>query len=293
MLKILFNFDILRYLYNAKKNLEMVDIFGKKFNFTVFYQKYHKTSFGGVLSLLTVLCTVLITLFFGRDFFYRLNPSYTVENVELSLYPNYQVDSSNLVYGFRLVDKNGNYIKESSFFNFAVIYNQIQIIKNSNGKFVEISNKIKLNFTKCTIEREFRKIPLPNLIETIDYKNFYYIEFSNQILIGGYWNSNFTNYIDVQLTFCNKNETKCRSGNQSAYYLSKNKLYLNILTLKNNIDTKNYSNPLYNSLSYLYVQIEPKFSKKINVYMSHIKFLSNNGWLVDNIINYQSFNMDY
>ena len=59
--------------------LNSIDIFGTNFNFTIFKQERFKTFFGGLLSLLSLGISVIFTIFFGRDFFYRTNPKTLIQ----------------------------------------------------------------------------------------------------------------------------------------------------------------------------------------------------------------------
>lgn len=56
------------------KIIEIVDIFGTKFNFTVKKNINYKTFFGGILSLICLGICIDLCFLFGHDFIYRINP---------------------------------------------------------------------------------------------------------------------------------------------------------------------------------------------------------------------------
>ena len=278
-----------------KKILEGIDIFGHHFNFSVFNKKEHRTSIGGILSLLTILCTIASTLYLGRDFYFRSNPKTSTDRIQNLNYPQYTINSSNFVYGFRVEDNHLNFIDESKYFQFKVVYNNSTITKNSvNGQVIQYDYpSINLNFSKCDFNKNLKYFNFISSNDTVDFRNFYCIDFSNNTSIGGYWTSNFTQYIDIQLLYCNSSNPNCNSKKDTLNYFFEKKIYLTMMTLKYFIDLTNYSNPLSNFLSYTYIQIDLNLSKKINCFMTPGQVTSNNGYFVDDKFIYSSFNLDY
>ena len=266
-----------------KQILEEIDLFGHHFNFSVFNKSEHRTYVGGILSILTILCTIASTLYLSKDFCFRTNPKTSSDRIQNLYYPQYTINLSNFVFGFRVEDSNLNFFDESSYFQFKVVYNNSTITKNSiNGQVIEYDYpKINLNFSKCDFNKNLKYLSLTSSDDTVDYKNFYCIDFSNNNTIGGYWTANFTQYIDIELLYCNSSNPKCMSRNDTATYFSKKKLYLTMMTLKYFVDLTNYTNPLSNYLSYTYIQIDPNLSKKINCFMNQGQVTSDNGYFVD------------
>lgn len=62
--------------------ISSIDIFGTNFNFTIFKNEKLQTTFGGILSIISLAISVIFTIFFGRDFFYRLNPKTLTQLVQ-------------------------------------------------------------------------------------------------------------------------------------------------------------------------------------------------------------------
>ena len=59
------------------------------------------------------------------------------------------------------------------------------------------------------------------------------------------------------------------------------------------IDMRNYENPINNYITYTYIQIDPNLSKKVNYFITSGLVTSNNGYFLDEFVNYSSFNLDY
>ena len=56
-------------------SLRKIDIFGTKFGFKIKNEESYKTVFGGILTIMSIITTVIFAVFFGQDFYYRINPS--------------------------------------------------------------------------------------------------------------------------------------------------------------------------------------------------------------------------
>jgi Gpi18-like mannosyltransferase len=60
--------------------------FGEEFYFQIFGKPKYTTSFGGVLTFLTRISTIIITILFGIDLIKRSNPKIIIERI---ISPNY------------------------------------------------------------------------------------------------------------------------------------------------------------------------------------------------------------
>ena len=280
-----------------KNFLQGIDLFGVYFNFTIFNKDTHRTYIGGILSLLSILSTIASTLYFGRDFYFQANPITSVDRIQYLNYPQYTINSSNFVFGFRIEDSQLNFFDENSFFEFKVVYNNSTITKNNlTGEISEYdAPTINLNFSKCDFKKNLQYFDFISSNSNVDYRNFYCIDFSNNTSLGGYWTANFTQYIDIQLVYCNSSNPNCKSINDTATYFSNNKLYLTLMTLRYFIDLTNHENPLMNYLSYNYIQIDPNLSKKVNFFMTPglVSSKEVKSFFIDELLTYTSFNVDY
>ena len=279
-----------------EKFLQKIDIFGHYFNFTIFNKVTHRTYVGGILSILTICTTLASTLYFGKDFWFKTNPNTYIDRIQNLDYPKYLINESNLVVGFRVEDSNLNLFDESSFFEFKVTYNNSTMTKNKNTGFITEYDApvIYLNYSKCDYDKNLKDFNFNSSNDNVDYRNFYCIDFSEDFSIGGYWTANFTQYIDIQLVYCDPSKPNCKSRNETAEYFAKNKLYINMMSLKYFIDLSSKT-PIMNYLSYTYVQIDPGLAKKINCFMTQGLVTSNNenSYFIEDQTNYTSFNLDY
>ena len=56
------------------KYLKKIDIFGVKFNFTIFGDNHYNSIFGGFLTILFAAFSISVTFLFGTDLYLRKNP---------------------------------------------------------------------------------------------------------------------------------------------------------------------------------------------------------------------------
>ena len=56
------------------KYLKKIDIFGVKFNFTIFGDNQYNSIFGGFLTILFAAFSISVTFLFGTDLYLRKNP---------------------------------------------------------------------------------------------------------------------------------------------------------------------------------------------------------------------------
>ena len=60
----------------VRKLLKFIDLYGKTSQFTIFRKDVHKTEFGGLLSLLSIISMIFSIISFGKNFYQRKNPNY-------------------------------------------------------------------------------------------------------------------------------------------------------------------------------------------------------------------------
>ena len=202
------------------KVLEAIDIYGVPFNFTINNKLQHTTYIGGLLTIITIICLLESVVYFGQDFYLRQNPLFFNSRTQLQNYPIYDLTSDNFMFGFRIEDNNRNLWNESHYFSFKVTYNNYTTIAHPNGTYTPNGLITNLNFSLCN------KDLLINLGFDVflDSKNFYCVDFNNSspISIGGYWDSNITKYIDVQLVLCSQdpNKKECATVNDTLNLLN-------------------------------------------------------------------------
>ena len=275
------------------KILENIDIYGQKFNFTVYNKLEHKTYIGGILTILTIFFIYETFVFFGKDFYLRTNPDFKNDRVQLLNYPLYNLSSNNFMFGFRVEDINRNFWNESHYFSFKVVYNNITISQAPNGTYFQTGNTINLDYSLC----DKNILTNLNFSDLIDSKSFYCVKMNdtNPISIGGYWDYNFAKFIDVLLILCSNdpNKTNCASVDETLDLLKQQKFYLNILSMKYYIDVENIDNPLSRRLSYNYLQIDINYFKKQYCYFKLGVLKSDNGLIMESVNQYDSFALDY
>ena len=72
--------------------LEKLDIFySTDFKFSVFKKPSFKTPLGGVLSIMTLALSVVVSFYFGQDLFYGTNPKVYYNQVISETYPSFNL----------------------------------------------------------------------------------------------------------------------------------------------------------------------------------------------------------
>ena len=84
--------------------LKALDFYGTISHFNTFKKTDHKTHFGGLLSILTIFAMINSSVYFGKNFFYRLNPNYLHERKVQANPIMYPMNNSNLFLAFRIED---------------------------------------------------------------------------------------------------------------------------------------------------------------------------------------------
>jgi hypothetical protein len=67
--------------------IQEIDLFGEQFNFTILGKTKYKTFFGGVLTLIMFIATVVFCVLFGMDLIIRSNPKVMTERIIPNNYP--------------------------------------------------------------------------------------------------------------------------------------------------------------------------------------------------------------
>ncbi len=251
-------------------SLRKIDIFGTKFGFKLEKQETYKTALGGTLTIITSTIVVLFAIFFGQDFYNRINPSvYTDLIVPQKYDPPVTLAPENFTIAWRLE----NYIKLSANFT-RIIYPEMHNIRfkrnETTNEMEQLEYKI-LEMTKCNYsaknDDEFSK----------NYKldEWYCFDWSNRdFSFGGNWDGDYINYFMVGLYLCeagqayNETNPNCTSIDEYDKFISENGvLSMSILYPQYYFAADDVSNPLRvsyrNFYYYLPVKQEGSFPEKI------------------------------
>ena len=238
--------------------LKYLDIFGTRCTFYSDKMPKLYTVRGGIFSLLSLLIYSLVFLIFILNELKRKNPITTTSFIPSEGYKNIKFGDKKIWILWRIVDYNNNeYINHTGIL-FPIIY-YFSGIKNNLTKEFNFKTKF-LNYKLCNEtsmanENNFYKITVP-------LNELYCIEMDN-LDMGGSWITEFINYIQFDLYYCEEgieyNETnpKCTSYDKIRDFIGEN-------------------NSLSFDLYYPIIQFQPtnKTNPVILIYKNHFFHLS-------------------
>ena len=145
------------------KFLRDIDILGVKFHFYSGKTLKKSTAFGGILTILLGVFSMLLFIIFGHNFFYRKNPSVTM-SVENDLkYEFIDLKKENIFFAFRIEDYDGNFINVTNILYFKIYYYKTE--EDENGIFRSKINDEYLSYHICN-EDDYSDINLAKIMES-------------------------------------------------------------------------------------------------------------------------------
>lgn len=234
--------------------LEIIDIFGRPFNFTINGQLKFKTLFGGFLSIIYLAACFCLTFVFAKDFFERTHPKVIDQLLELTEYPIRYVANDNFTVAWRIEDESGNVMNNVDDILFPKTEYHNYKLSNKNG--ASLFEKVKSEYIpsrKCekiskTLEHTFKKEFSVSQWNCLDFSD------SNSQKMGGYWNTEFLHYLSFGLITCDEskeneenfknlsNKKKCASY-EDLEKLLEEEVYLSLLFPQTVVNYEDYEDP--------------------------------------------------
>ena len=262
--------------------LKAIDFYGNTSHFNTFGKSKHKTHFGGLLSILTILAMINASVYFGNNFFYRLNPNYIFERINQANPIMYEMNNSNLFLAFRIEDDD-----TAEFFNFSQYFklNVTYEISNRN----QISDPFNLTIYPLEI------VDCSSIFDDkVQYSSPNYIKHSciklSNIKLGGYWDGNEVNLIKVKLKYC-VNDSNCKNISEIKDLFMKKIYDFNLYTFQTfvNLDTNTFEQKTRN----IFFNIDPLLSKTKFIYFNTVNFITDYGILSKMPKNISQISLDH
>ena len=264
--------------------LEMCDIYGLPYNFTLFDKPVFKTNVGGAMSLLTIVFFVLSMWYFGQDFFKRRNPHYINQKSIEKSYPKYQISNQNLVIAIAIHDSNSDPVDYSNYFRIETIYNNVTSTKNNQiyRTSIGVRDCKLIDFTAMRLSTD-RVINEKTTCLDLD-----------NMLLGGYNDQDWYYNIEINVLPCFNltNKTNCASFDKVKDYIHENGVYLSILSNSYYTELTDYENPLKLHLFEVSGTIDTNIGKYNEIYYKEASIKSDMGILTDQSKNYSVFGID-
>lgn len=192
--------------------IKYFDYFGIKFHFYTNNQPYYHNMFGGIMSLIYIIICIIIFIVFSLDDLKRLNPTTTASDITEKEPKTINLNKEKIWIPFRLVNYENTFIKHPG-----ILYIVPYLIE---GHFYNNQMNLKyhtLNYTLCN-ETAMANRP-ENYKISIPLDQLYCIE-QDDVIFGGFWNSEFMYYIEINLYFCdgniafNSSDPRCKKADE-------------------------------------------------------------------------------
>ena len=267
--------------------LKYIDMFG--ITSTFYREKTTKfyTIQGGIFSIITLILSFLALLLFSLDDLKRKNPSTTTSSIPTEGYKNIKFGKEKIWIPWTIVDYNNNEFVNHTGLLFPIIY-YYSGVKNDITKEFNLTTKI-LNYKLCN-ETSMAK-ESNNYEIAISLDQIYCIDME-ELDMGGSWSSNFINYIQFDLYYCQDGvkydelNPKCSSFNKIREFIGENNsLDINLYYPIVQFQPENVDNPI----TIVYQSILYHLSKYVNkierLFLQEHILTDDFGWILKNEIN--------
>lgn len=273
------------------KFLKLFDLYGVSFNFSVLGNRKFKSSFGGSLTILTVISIFLFTIFFGQELFKRQEPKVNQETKKPDQYARIFMQNSNFTIPWRLSDIDSVPI---NFTNFLYVHLSLKTYKLIDGNW--ISKEYVFNSTKCSqldsIEENLKKQIDPSTWYCFDWSSFP----AQEMMVGGYWDTDFINYIAIDVFTCNGKKgtgSNCTNlDNLKQAMTSFQRIYFETFIPSNFFTPLNSSTSIQSYHFNWYDTLNPNILKIQRSFLKVMRVYDDIGWIFSDINYSDSISFD-
>ena len=227
------------------KLLKYLDFFGIHFHFYVGNKRKLYTSYGGMISIICIFCCIGIFLILCLKDLLHKNPITNMSSVFQAEYNKVKFGKEKLWIPWRIVDYDKNFINFTN-----LLYPQIYVKKgekNIMGKgFIFKTNFVKYKLCNETDFEQRGK----NYYLDVPLNELYCSEIDN-IELGGGWNANFLNYMEIDIYICkdgieyNETNKNCTSYEKlKSNYIKNNSWAFEYFYPNVEFQPTNYENPV-------------------------------------------------
>jgi len=292
----------------GKKCLENLDLFGLNFNFQADGQQSFRTRCGAVLTIIYICITFGLFMGFGMDLYNRKHPKVS-NNSKLVQYEKTDIDNKNFTFAFRVEDRSGKEVINSSIVNLELTY--FNYIINSKGQWEAIFSDFH-PFVRCA---DLKDIKQKEQSFNVSLLSWYCIDFED-LKMGGNWDGNFVYGLLINTKQCSEDKQKGKANdiNNSNNNSDKNNLkkclsepdmkanfqsdltganyFYSFMYIETLPEMDDYEQPIKTHLVNKYEQLSLKASKRSVQTYKKVMIENDGGWLFRNVQNYQFFSSD-
>ena len=272
------------------KFLRDIDILGVKFHFYSGKTLKKSTAFGGILTILLGVFSMLLFIIFGHNFFYRKNPSVTMSVENTLSYEYFDLKQEKVLFAFRIEDYDAHFIDVSNILYFKIYYYSTE--QGKNGEYHSIIKDEFLPYHICN-DSDF---PDVNLTKT--YGKLYCPELGGK-KFGGYWDSNNLYYFEIQVFFCedgaqySANNPRCTSLDSLRKFLNQDDpkffaLYYPLVEF----NPLSYNEPLIRRYKNFYYCLSYRLQRNDDIFLKKTIMNDDKGWLLNDYTNITKWGVD-
>ena len=265
------------------KNLfKLCDFYGTEFHWYFNYKPKYYTCHGGILSILSVLFCIVAFIIFGLEDFERLHPISSISTMPPLVHKTIKFGEQKLYLPWRVMDYGESFINHEGIL-FPRIYYFTNKYNNETGIMETYYNL--LNYTLCN-ETSMKYIGKDFLIDS-PLDKLFCIDMED-LNMGGSWNSDFVNYIRLDLNLCengisydesNKNCTKYDYLN--SLFGVNNNWFIELLIPTVQFQPNNKTVPFLVLYSSHYYGLSTSSNKVDRIYFQEHIFEDKQGWILD------------
>jgi hypothetical protein len=277
--------------------LKKLDFFSKPIQLNFNHEKYFRTYFGGIISLL--ICIIISCSVWG--WFSLIINKHEARISRVDMYsptaPQINFNSNNSLFAFNFYAKNFSIFNDPTYFDQDIFLQTLKL--DTDGiKLIELK---PLTFKKC---REILSEDSSSISKKLDeisiikLNSSFCLELKNETIIGStIKNSNFNNeYYFSNFLFslkkCKNNSLKvCKSEQELNEKLKGG--FLEFLFIDNFFDLKNPINPSNSYLKNLIFYVDMRDTKIVEIFLKIIDVITDMGWFFEDNENIKDFTYDF
>ena len=253
----------------------ILDSFGINMSFYLKGYKDYRSHFGGLVTIIIYLVTVICGFIFSNQIYSKKNPKVSTTS---AIYTNPKKISypDDLFFMFGLNVDSLPFVDERIYRPIG----QIKIKKNGTEEF--LTKNISLDICSNIFDNTYKYY---DSIKHINLSNFYCFSLDNNIdelFINEFWDNDGFQMLQIKIYNCSaiaQNENECESNDRMKEKLKS--IIVSYYSLKNYIDTNNYTDPFIHGLQESFYYVSYKKFISATQYLKHVRIQTDIGYLFD------------
>ena len=262
-------------------------LYSTDFKFSVFNKTSFQTPLGGLLTILTLVITVFVTFYFGKDLYFRINPKIELNQTLPPSYRRLTLTRDNFLLYYQIQDGKGNTLAIEPNLYFKIYY--FKSIGKNDGGIPIMGNPINIKSVTC----DLMLVKNETYFKQKKMAQYNCLNLTNPdpkvsgFEVGGYWDEDFVDYFSMELSFC-KNSTddfkgiNCTDLNNLTNFLYQNRLgtTINLYIQSGYLQIDQLENALQTQYSVYFQELNLNVRKKEIYIFQEMKLIDDKGILL-------------